>query len=85
MYMITMLQVEGNRATKDRQYIDRAALELAAYIDKLQQPNGLFYHSPENAIFLGSRQWLGGSRNGGTAAFLAQKSDRGASLGVIET
>jgi rhamnogalacturonyl hydrolase YesR len=53
MYMLTMLQVEAYRATGDRQYIDRAALEMAAYLDKLQQPNGLFYHAPDVPFYWG--------------------------------
>ncbi len=53
MYMLTMLQVEAYRATGDRKYIDRAALEMAAYLDKLQQPNGLFYHAPDVPFFWG--------------------------------
>src|SRR5687768_18006731 len=31
-----------------RSYIDRAAITMAAYLDKLQQPNGLFYHAPDS-------------------------------------
>ena len=43
MYMLTLLQLEAYRATGDRKYLDRDALEMAAYLDKLQQPNGLFF------------------------------------------
>lgn len=53
MYMITLLQVQAYRATGDAKYIDRAALEMAAYLDKLQQPNGLFYHAPDVPFFWG--------------------------------
>jgi rhamnogalacturonyl hydrolase YesR len=53
MYMLTMLQIEAYRATGDRKYIDRGALEMAAYLDKLQQPNGLFYHAPDVPFFWG--------------------------------
>jgi rhamnogalacturonyl hydrolase YesR len=53
MYMITELQVQAFRATGDRKYLDRAALEMAAYLDKLQQPNGLFYHAPDAPFFWG--------------------------------
>jgi len=52
MYMITELQVQAFRATGDRKYLDRAALEMAAYLDKLQQPNGLFY-MPRRPFFWG--------------------------------
>jgi rhamnogalacturonyl hydrolase YesR len=53
MYMITILQVEAFRATGDKVYLDRAALEMVAYLDKLQQPNGLFYHGPAFPFFWG--------------------------------
>ena len=47
MYMLTILQLEAYRATGDRKYLDRDADEMVAYLDKLQQPNGLFYHAPD--------------------------------------
>lgn len=53
MYMITLLQVQAYRATGDRKYLDRAALEMAAYLVKLQQPNGLFFHAPDVPFFWG--------------------------------
>ena len=53
MYMITILQVQAYRATGDSKYLDRAALEMVAYLDKLQQPNGLFYHAPDVPFFWG--------------------------------
>jgi rhamnogalacturonyl hydrolase YesR len=53
MYMITIVQVQAFRATSDRKYLDRAALEMAAYLDKLQQPNGLFFHAPDVPFFWG--------------------------------
>lgn len=53
MFMITILQVQAYRATGDRKYIDRAALEMASYLDKLQQPNGLFHHGPDVPFFWG--------------------------------
>ena len=53
MYMITILQVQAFRATGDAKYLDRAALEMVAYLDKLQQPNGLFYHAPDVPFFWG--------------------------------
>ena len=53
MYMLTMLQVQAYRATGDRKYIDRDAKEMAAYLDKLQQPNGLFFHAPDVQYFWG--------------------------------
>ena len=51
MYMITILQVQAFRATGDAKYLDRAALEMVAYLDRLQQPNGLFYHAPDVPFF----------------------------------
>ncbi len=53
MYMITLLQVEAYRATGDRKYLDRAAMEMSAYLDKLQQPNGLFFHAQDVPVFWG--------------------------------
>ncbi len=53
MYMITMLQTQAYRATGDIKYIDRAAREMAAYLDRLQQPNGLFFHAPDVPYFWG--------------------------------
>jgi rhamnogalacturonyl hydrolase YesR len=47
MYMVGMLQMQAYRATGDAKYADRAALQLTAYIKRLQQPNGLFFHGPE--------------------------------------
>lgn len=65
MYMITAVQVQAYRATHDAKYLDRAALEMVAYLDKLQQPNGLFYHSPDAPFF-----W--GRGNGWVAAGMAE-------------
>lgn len=53
MYMITAVQIQAYRATGDRKYLDRAAHEMAVYLDKLQQPNGLFYHAPDVPFFWG--------------------------------
>jgi len=53
MYMLTILQLEAYRATGDRKYLDRDAKEMVAYLDKLQQPNGLFYHAPDVPFFWG--------------------------------
>ena len=53
MYMLTMLQLEAYRATGDRMYLDRDAREMVAYLDKLQQPSGLFYHAPEVPFYWG--------------------------------
>ncbi|HEX4155159.1 MAG TPA: glycoside hydrolase family 88 protein [Acidobacteriaceae bacterium] len=53
MYMITIVQVQAFRATGDRKYLDRAALEMTTYLEKLQQPNGLFFHAPDVPFFWG--------------------------------
>jgi len=53
MYMLTMLQLEASRATGDRTYLDRDAKEMVAYLDKLQQPNGLFFHAPDVPFYWG--------------------------------
>jgi rhamnogalacturonyl hydrolase YesR len=53
MFMLTMLQLQAYRATGDRKYLDRDANEMVAYLDKLQQPNGLFYHAPDVPFFWG--------------------------------
>jgi rhamnogalacturonyl hydrolase YesR len=72
MYMITILQVQAYRATGDKVYLDRAALEMAAYLDKLQQPNGLFYHGPEFPFFWGrGNGWVAG----GMAELLSELPD----------
>lgn len=53
MYMLTMLQAEAFRATGDRKYLDRDAKEMVAYLDKLQQPNGLFFHAEDVPFYWG--------------------------------
>ena len=65
MYMITAVQVQAYRATNNSKYIDRAATTMAAYLDKLQQPNGLFYHAPDSPFY-----W--GRGNGWVAAGMAE-------------
>ena len=63
--MIGALQVQAFRATGEVVYLDRAAAEAVAYLDRLQQPNGLFHHGPEAPFF-----W--GRGNGWVAAGLAE-------------
>ncbi len=53
MYMLIILQLQAYRATGDARYLDRAALEMTTYLDKLQQPNGLFYHAPDVPFYWG--------------------------------
>ena len=65
MFMITALQVQAYRATGDNQYLDRAALTMSAYLDRLQQTNGLFFHAPDARFY-----WSRG--NGWVAAGIAE-------------
>jgi unsaturated rhamnogalacturonyl hydrolase len=53
MYMITMLQIQAFRATGDARYLDRTAKQMVAYLDRLQQPNGLFFHAPDAPFYWG--------------------------------
>jgi rhamnogalacturonyl hydrolase YesR len=53
MWMITILEVQAFRAIGDAVYLDRAAREMAAYLDRLQQPNGLFFHAPDVPFYWG--------------------------------
>lgn len=53
MYMLTILQLEAYRATGDKKYLDRDAKEMVAYLDKLQQTNGLFFHAPDVQFYWG--------------------------------
>jgi rhamnogalacturonyl hydrolase YesR len=65
IWMIGSLQVQAYRATGKLVYLERAALEINSYIQKLQQSNGLFFHGT-NAHFF----W--GRGNGWVAAGLAE-------------
>lgn len=65
MYMVGMLQMQAYRATGEIKYADRAAKQTAAYLKKLQQPSGLFYHGPEHPFY-----W--GRGNGWVASALAE-------------
>ena len=47
MYMINLLQTQAYRVTNNRQYVARAAHEMALYLDKLQLENGLFNHAAD--------------------------------------
>ena len=53
MFMITDLQAQAYLVTGDRKYIDRAAREMALYLDRIQRPNGLFYHHTGTPFFWG--------------------------------
>ncbi|MEI9957239.1 MAG: glycoside hydrolase family 88 protein [Ferruginibacter sp.] len=53
MYMITEIQTQAYRATGNKKYIERAAKEMVLYLDKLQKPNGLFYHTADAPFYWG--------------------------------
>lgn len=65
MYMVGMLQIQAYRANRQQKYADRAAMQLTAYLKKLQQPNGLFFHGPDFHYY-----W--GRGNGWVASSLAE-------------
>lgn len=65
MYMVGSLQVQAFKSSVELKYLDRAALHLKTYCDKLQKSNGLFYHH-EDAPFY----W--GRGNGWAAAALTE-------------
>ena len=52
-YMVGVLQMQAYRSTNDIKYLDRGVAHLLAYIEKLQQPNGLFHHSLNAPFFWG--------------------------------
>ena len=59
MYMITALQTQAYRATKNLKYIERTAREMILYLDSLQTPNGLFYHANDVPFYWGRGDgWL---------------------------
>ena len=65
MYMIPLVQVQALRATGRKEYADRAALAMDVYLERLQEPNGLFHHGTDSPFF-----W--GRGNGWIAAGLAE-------------
>lgn len=65
MFMITAIQAQAYRVTKDEKYINRAAREMVVYLDSLQLNNGLFYHAP-------SAHYCWGRANGWMAVGMAE-------------
>jgi unsaturated rhamnogalacturonyl hydrolase len=65
VWLIGCLQTQAFRATRNEAYLERAALELEAYVRKLQQPTGLFFHGERAPLY-----W--GRGNGWVAAGLAE-------------
>ena len=53
MYMITALQLQAWRVTGETKYLERTADSMVAYLKKLQQPNGLFFHAPDIPFYWG--------------------------------
>jgi rhamnogalacturonyl hydrolase YesR len=53
MFMITTIQAQAYLTTGNNKYIDRAAAEMVMYLREIQQPNGLFHHSPTTPFFWG--------------------------------
>ena len=53
MYMIPALQAQAYRATKNAKYLDRAALAMSSYLDRLQKENGLFFHGENSHFYWG--------------------------------
>jgi rhamnogalacturonyl hydrolase YesR len=53
MFMVPALQVQAWRVTKEPKYLDRAALAMAAYLDRLQKENGLFVHAEDSPFYWG--------------------------------
>ena len=65
IWMIGALQTQAWRATGEARFLDRAALMAVRYLERLQQPNGLFHHGLDSPFF-----W--GRGNGWVAAGLAE-------------
>jgi len=75
MYMITAVQIQAFRATGDTNTLTRAATTMAAYLDKLQQSNGLSFTRPTRNSS-GTRQWLGRRGNDGTTSLAAKEASQ---------
>jgi unsaturated rhamnogalacturonyl hydrolase len=59
MFMITGLQVYAYRATGDCKYLTRAAKTMIAYLGKLQQADGLFWHTTQSHAYWGrANGWI---------------------------
>ena len=52
-FMVGMLLTQAYRATQESIYRERLGLFLFLYLEKLQQPGGLFFHGPEYPYFWG--------------------------------
>jgi len=65
MYMVGSLQAQAARATGQSRYAERAATQLLAYVDRLQQHGGLFRHGLRSP-------YLWGRGNGWAAAGMTE-------------
>jgi unsaturated rhamnogalacturonyl hydrolase len=65
LFMLPLVQVQAFRATVDPVYLDRAALTMVTYLEKLQKENGLFLHSEDSPFY-----WSRG--NGWVAAGMSE-------------
>jgi unsaturated rhamnogalacturonyl hydrolase len=65
VWMIGSLQTQAYRATGNPEYLERSALTVDTYLQRLQQPNGLFFHGEQAPFY-----W--GRGNGWVAAGLAE-------------
>lgn len=45
MFMITALQIAAYQATGNENYLERTANEMVYYLERIQEPSGLFYHA----------------------------------------
>ena len=70
MYMIPVIQTHAYKVTGELKYVERAAKEMAMYLDELQRTNGLFYHAPDVPYF-GEEERMGGGRDGRSASLSA--------------
>jgi len=52
-YKISVMQILAFRATQKADYAANAVKEMAAFIDKLQQPTGFFFHGPDAHVYWG--------------------------------
>jgi rhamnogalacturonyl hydrolase YesR len=53
LYMLPTVQLEAYRATGDAAYLDKTADLVVAYLDSLQEKNGLFHHGLDAPFFWG--------------------------------
>jgi unsaturated rhamnogalacturonyl hydrolase len=65
MYMVGSLQAQAYKSLKDTIYLYRAARQLINYCERLQKPNGLFFHRED-------APWYWGRGNGWGAAAMAE-------------